>query len=138
MKSRFLPICIFFSLIIGLSVFYSCNNKRPFKIPYEISDGIVIGKENCFVDTAKDYWLINLTVYPNTKQYGDTISLNGVKYTNVVKALGLKAPFNQIGKRVSLSFTLSKDHVQTDGCDVSSPVTYDLKILKIISEGYVP
>lgn len=138
MKSRFLHILIFFFIIIDLSVFYSCNNKRPYKIPYEISAGTVIGKENCFVDTTKEYWLINLSVYPNTKQYGDTISLNGVTYTNVVKTSGLKAPFNQIGKRVGLSFTLSKNRVQTDGCNVSSPVTYDLKILEIISEGYVP
>ncbi|MGH2643273.1 MAG: hypothetical protein ACRDE2_04945 [Chitinophagaceae bacterium] len=124
--------------VIETFPFYSCNYKQPYKLPYEASAGIVIGRENCFVDTMKNYWLVYLTVYPNTKQYGDTISLNGTTYTNVVKTNGLKSPFNQIGEKAGLSFTISAERIQTQGCNVSSPVTYKLKVLKVIAEGYVP
>lgn len=138
MRSQLLKNILIAFSSAGIFCSYSCNNKEPYELPYEISAGKVIGRESCFVDTAKNYWLVDLTVYPNTKQYGDTISLNGVTYTNVVKTSGLKSPFNQIGKKVGLSFTISADPIQTQGCNVSYPITYNLKVLKVIAEGYVP
>lgn len=138
MKFHLLKNLIIACSIVGVFYCCSCNNKEPYDLPYEISAGKVIGREACFVDTTKNYWLVNLTVYPHTKQYGDTILLNGVIYTNVVKTPGLKSPFNQIGKKVGLSFKISADRIQTRGCNVSSPVTYNLKVLRVIAEGYVP
>lgn len=45
------------------------------------------------------YGLIDLTGLADNKQYGDTITLEGKVYTNVVKARGLDTSFQKIGKK---------------------------------------
>lgn len=126
------PVLIYFvSATLYLS---SCGNKEPYKPSYEISAAYVIGRENCYIDSSRNYWLLDLTVYPGTKQYGDTITYNGKVYTNVVKTTGLTAPFNRVGVKVGLDFTISSDRTQTDYCNAASPVTYNLREITIIHE----
>jgi hypothetical protein len=112
----------------------SCN-KPPFIPDYTNAGGYVIAKEVCKANEADDYWLIDLTYYPNTPQYGDTLVLNGTTYTNVIKTKGLDQRLKQIGMKVSLDFkTVTPDKVETTGCSVTNPVTYRLKELFIINQ----
>lgn len=127
-----------FILIFGCGfVLSSCNTKVPFHPLYESSAAYVIGRENCYTDTSKDYWLLDFSVWPGTKQYGDTIILHGKTYTNVVRSLGLVAPHNMLGQKVALNFTISSNRFKDSGCDVTSADTFYLKEIKIISQGFV-
>ncbi len=61
---------LFFSLSIFIII--SCNNKRPFKPDYLNIGGYVIGNENCYSDSTKNYWILDFNVYSNSPQIGDT------------------------------------------------------------------
>ncbi len=100
--------------------------------------GYVVGKETCNTNPEKDYWLIDLTYMPDTPQYGDTLFLNNVTYTNVVKTKDLNALLQQPGMKVSLYYkTITSNRVVTTGCSVANPVTYPLKELFIINQGEI-
>jgi hypothetical protein len=129
-------ILIFFSLpcLIFLS---SCNNKQPYKPDYSNIGGYVIGKENCNTDESNDYWLLDFTFYPNSPQIGDTLTLNGILYTNVLKVKGLDPRFKQIGFRVSIDYKDISDRKYTSGCTVGTPIVYFLKEIFIIDQGEI-
>lgn len=123
-----------FLILVTILVLFSC--KRGVFIPdYTNTGGFVIGREICNSNETEDYWLVDLTYYPNTPQYGDTLILNGVTYTNVVKVRTLGERLKQVGMKVSFDFkTVTSNRVITTGCNVSNPVTYDLKELFIINQ----
>ena len=52
MKSTFATALIFVPFI---PLFISCNNKQPLKPNYSNIGGYVIGNENCYADSTKDY-----------------------------------------------------------------------------------
>ena len=113
----------------------SCNNKEPFKLPYDNIGGYVIGSETCNTDVTQNYWLLDFTVYPNSPQIGDTLFLNGMTYTNVLKVKGLDARLKQVGMRVAIDYNVvSSGKVITTGCTVNNPITYDLKEISIIHQ----
>jgi hypothetical protein len=90
--------------------------------------GYVIGKEICDTNEKNDYWLVDLTYRPNTPQYGDTLFFNGEYYFNVVKTKGLRDTVKHIGKAVDIEFkTITSKKIETTGCNVVNPITYDLK-----------
>lgn len=121
-----------------LCLFFSACNKQPYKPDYFNEGGYVIGKETCKGNDADEYWLVDLTVYPNTPQYGDSLTLNNVNYTNVVKLKGLDQRLRQIGMRVSIDFkTITPGKIITTGCNVASPTTYALKEIIIIHQGEI-
>lgn len=125
-----------FSTIIILTS-SSCV-KRPFIADYTNAKGFVIGRESCKSNETEDYWLIDLTYLSDTPQYGDTLFLNGVTYTNVVKVKGLHENLKIIDLRVSIDFkNITTDKVQTTGCTIPNPVTYQLKELFIINQGEI-
>jgi len=127
---------IFISTVM-VSLFLSCK-KRPFIPDYTNTGGFVIGRETCKTNETEDYWLVDLTFYPNTPQYGDTLILSGITYTNVVKVKTLDQRLKQIGMTVSFDFkTVTPNKVITSGCNVATPVTYDLKELFIINQGEI-
>jgi hypothetical protein len=129
MRKKIIALIIL-SLLLQL---VACNNE-PFKPRYKNVKGYVIGKESCNIDENQDYWLIDLTYLPNTPQYGDTLLLNGQIFTNVVKTKGLRDTVKHIGKAVSIDFNkISTDKVVTVGCNVSGPVTYNLKEIFVIN-----
>lgn len=120
-----------------LVVLFSCK-KRPYIPDYSNTGGFVIGRETCKLIETGDYWLVDLTYYPSTHQYGDTLILSGIKYDNVVKVKTLDPRLKQIGMKVSFDFkTISPNKIITSGCNVASPVTYDLKELFIINQGEI-
>jgi hypothetical protein len=110
----------------------SCSNKEPYKLNHEIAGGYVIGRESCSNDTTQDYWLLDLTALAVNKQYGDTISLHGEAFTNVVKAHGLDTAFQKVGKKIVIEFTISKDKTETEACEITAPITYPLKEVTLL------
>ena len=120
------------SFVLFLTL-YSCN-KEPYTPPYYMAVGYVIGKETCNDDTAKDYWLIDIYSSSSVRQqYGDTLVLNGIKYTNVVKSTQLSDYLKNTGQKVGFDFVIPDSAVLTTGCTVAMPVTYRLKVVDIIS-----
>lgn len=115
----------------------SCN-KYPYKPDYKNITGFVIGKETCNTDEAKDYWIIDFTLRPNQPQIGDTLNLNGIEYTNVMKVKGLDDDLKQIGMKVSIDYdNVTPNKFESTGCSVTRPATYLLKELYIIYQGEI-
>lgn len=128
---------IFSFLIVTVLTSGSCN-KPPFKPDYENIGGYVIGKETCNADESQDYWLLDFTVYANSPSVGDTITLNGITYSNVLKLKGLDPRLKLIGMKVSVDYrTITSSKVTTTGCTVVTPVTYALKEIYIINQGEI-
>lgn len=132
-------IKLHFVIFLAVLVFlYSSCNKPPAILDYDNVKGYVIGKETCNRDETNDYWLLDLTFFPDTPRYGDTLLLNGITYINVVKVKGLAEQLKQIGMRVSIDFKpITTNKVITTSCTVSNPVTYNLKELFIINQGEI-
>ena len=98
----------------------------------------VVGKETCKTDDTKDYWLIDFTFGNRNPIVGDTLFLNGITYTNVLKTIGLNPQLKTIGMRVSIDYRIiSADKIVTTGCNVLSPETYNLKELTILNQGEI-
>jgi hypothetical protein len=76
-----------------------------------------------------------MTVKPDTPQDGDTLTLNGTTYTNVLKTKQLVEQFKVVGLRVSIDYReISNTKIVTPGCDVAIPVIYQLKELFILNQ----
>ncbi|MGI8600070.1 MAG: hypothetical protein ACR2KB_12525 [Chitinophagaceae bacterium] len=119
-------------LITIINLLIACK-KPPYYPPYKNVKGFVIGSESCIGNPDDEYWLVDLTFRANTPQYGDTLMLNSVTYTNVVKTKGLR-DLKQNGTRVSIDFdTITNTKIETTGCTVSNPVTYKLKEIFVIN-----
>jgi hypothetical protein len=126
------------SIVITSFLIGSSCNKQPFKPDYKNIRGYVIGKETCNTDDTKDYWLIDFTYGADNPKVGDTLLLNGNTYTNVLKTKGLDQQLKIIGLRVSIDYRIiSTDKVITTGCNVSLPMTYNLKELTILNQGEI-
>lgn len=121
-------------ITISLCILGSCN-KQPYISDYDNVKGYVIAKEIC-KNNDDDYWIIDFT-YPDFTQYqyGDTLILNGTKYTNVIKTKDLDQRLKHVGMAVSIDFkTFTPNQVETTGCTVSNPTTYKLKEIFIINQ----
>ncbi len=127
-----------FYVFVSLLLFQTACNKPPYKPDYTNAGGYVIGKETCNTNESQDYWLIDLTYYPNTPLYGDSLFLNGTNYTNVVKTKVLTDQVKNVGKRISINFkTITSNKVETIGCNISNPVIYNLKEIFVIDIGEI-
>ncbi len=125
---------LFTTSIVSL-LMLSCRRQGPFIPDYSNAGGYVIAKETCNSDLSQDYWLVDLTYYRDTPQYGDTITINTTIFTNVVKVKGLDQRLKQIGMTISLDFkTVTPNKVETAGCGVANPEIYKLKELFIINQ----
>src|SRR5215208_784156 len=120
-------------LLLFLSLYFFCCKNKPFKPDFENAGGYVIGKEVCNTDTSQDYWLIDLSIFPLQNSYGDSLLLNGITYTHVVKTTGLASQFKIVGTRVDFDFHLSSFPVQTVNCNVT-PATYLLKEMQVLRQ----
>jgi len=127
---------LFVLIIIFSSVFFACKDK-PFKPNYENAGGFVIGKEKCNADTTKDYWLVDLSIFPLQNTYGDTLVFNGITYNHLVKTLELSPEFKFIGARVDFDFHLSAFAIQTNNCTIVSPFVFILKEMDVLAQGEI-
>ena len=113
----------------------SCKRPGVYIADFKNIKGYVIGKETCNTDDSKDYWLIDFTYGSRNPIVGDTLLLNGNTYTNVLKTKGLDQSLKVIGMSVSFDYRIiSAGKVLTTGCNVPSPVTYNLKELTILNQ----
>ena len=134
MKQLLLLICFCYILLISGS---SCK-PEPYIVDYKNIKGYVIGKETCNTDDTKDYWLIDFTYGTRNSVVGDTLLLNGITYTNVLKTNGLDQQLKIIGLRVSIDYTnISSNKITTIGCNVTNFVTYQLKEFTILRQGEI-
>jgi hypothetical protein len=124
-------------LLIFLGIYNISCKTEPYKPNFEIAGGYVIGKEKCNLDTTKDYWLIDFSIYPLPNNYGDSLILNGITYKHVVKTTQLAAQFKLISSRVGFDFYLTASSVQTSNCSVSNPITYSLKEMQILRQSEI-
>lgn len=132
---------LFSSLLIsGLFIILSSSSckRDPYKPDFDHAGGYVIGKEVCKADTAQDYWLVDLSLdYTASNTFGDTITVNGIIYNHMVKTTGLLPQFHVIGKKISFDCRFSASKVQTTGCTVASPITYNLKDMTVLASGEI-
>ncbi len=136
MRHQIILLLIAISVVGTLSS--SSYNKPPYKPDYKNIQGFVIGKETCNTDESKDFWLIDFTYGSDNPKVGDTLLVNGSKYTNVLKTNGLDQRLKVIGMKVSIDYRIiSPDKIITTGCTVSSPITYNLKELTILNQGEI-
>ena len=123
--------------IIIISMAASCR-REPYKPDFEHAGGYVIGKETCKSNPDSDYWLIDLSHPANVvTTYGDTITVEGISYTNMIKTTELSPALKTVGKKVSFDFRLSRSKVSTTGCTSPYPITYNLKEMQIIAQGEI-
>ena len=125
----------FFPALFGI-LFFTCKDK-PFKPNFENAGGYVIGKERCNTDTTKDYWLIDLSIFPLQNNFGDTLDVNGTTYNHLVKTLDLAPQFKSIGKRVDFDFNLTATRIQTNNCNTINPLTFLLRDMKVFAQGEI-
>jgi hypothetical protein len=129
---------LFFCTLICTYVLLVCGcNGSIYIADFMNAKGYVIGKEICHTDETKDSWLIDLTVFSDTPQYGDTLVLAGTTYTNVVKVKTLSENLKRTGIKVSLDFNILTPITSATGCEVANPITYPLKELVIIKQGEI-
>lgn len=122
-----------------LIAFSSCNNKQPFQIDFEIAPGIVIGQENCSSFPSKNAWLIQLTgpsVGAGNRTFGDEITYNNIKYSNVVKTYNPPDTFKTPGKRYSFHFYPETNSINQQ-CDVQNPTTFNILNIRIKDISYI-
>ena len=121
------------STIVITALAASCK-REPFVPDFEHAGGFVIDKETCKANPDDDYWLVDLSYPLNTvTTYGDSITINGTFYTNMIKTTQLPANFKVIGKKVSFDFHLSNTKVETSGCSITNPTIYKLKEMQVIA-----
>ena len=128
-------IYLFFILVAGSS----CK-RDPYIIDYKNLKGYVIGKEICNTDESDDYWLIDFTYGNNNLKVGDTLVLNGITYTNVLKTKGkfLDERLKIIGLKISIDYkTITTEKITTSGCNVQNPIIYRLKEITIVNQGEI-
>ena len=95
MKSLIKSLLISTTILIFVSS--SCI-KTPYYPDFDHAGGYVIGKETCNANPDYDYWLVDLSFPLNTvTTYGDTITIGGTFYTNMIKTTQLPASFKVVG-----------------------------------------
>lgn len=131
-KLNYVPFISIFAFLLFVNA--HCK-EQDYIVDFKNAKGYVVGKESCNADETKDYWLIDLTYLQDAPQYGDTLVLNGIIHTNVIKTKDLAERLKKIGMPVSMDFkVISANKVATTGCIVANQVTYNLKELFIINQ----
>lgn len=116
------------ALIIAFS---SCNNKQPFRPDYELGVGVILGQENCSSVPSKNAWLIQL-IRPSHggRTFGNEITYNNIKYSNVVKTYNLPDTSKIAEKTYGFEFYLETNPINQQ-CDVQNPKTFDILNIRV-------
>jgi hypothetical protein len=124
-------------LLIAVLAYFGCE-QGSYTTENNNYKGYVIGMEMCHTDETQDYWLIDFTYLPDSRQIGDTLVLNGTIYTNVVKTRGLYQELKEVGMKVSIDAqSITQNKILTTNCNVSNPVTYILREMFILNQGEI-
>lgn len=125
-----MKILFFLIALPTITLLFNASCKRGgYKLPYIVDHATVIGYEICHNDESKNYWLLN--IFGNSGNYGDTLKYNGTVWPHVVKTTDLDSAYKRIGMRILCGFDISRDQIQSTGCTVSSPETYQLRVITL-------
>lgn len=122
---------------IPVLIFLSCNNKSNGYVNdgEKTLAGYVIGREICHNDINLDSWLVDFTFMNNQEQVGDTLTIQGITYTNVLRVKGLSSGFRQPGFSVRVYYKdITSGPVVPTGCDHPDAEVYNLRELTIIRQ----
>jgi hypothetical protein len=137
-KNFKLPTVYALFIILAALALCSCRNRGPDIVRIDSVRGYVIGKERCNTNESKDYWLIDCTYGTKNPQIGDTLDLNGITYTNVLKTNGLYDELKIIGMKVTIEYiNITPNKMTTTGCAILNPMTYSLKEIFIKNQGEI-
>jgi hypothetical protein len=96
----FIRLVALFSVFIPGSAFLKCGGEP---IPNENIAGRVIKVEYCATDTL--CLIASDILYPsNKRQYTDTLTVNGVLHTGVIKTYGLSLRYQTLGQKLAIGF----------------------------------
>ena len=117
----------FIALLVSVVV-VGCN-KPPEKDDTQFIDGYIIGRETCYQDSSLNYWLIDCTVRARwqTPQIGDSVVIDSVQYTNVIKLKSLPPNLQVIGMPIAIGYTVVKERSISVGCNIASSTVYYLR-----------
>lgn len=125
---------VFYSLFI-----LACSRPEAVDFKHEIAIGEVIAKESCSGESLNEYWVFDLYHQNNKFKSGDSLFLNGIKYTNVVKGI-VYNPFSvqkiKIGQKVVFDFEKKLPVQNIRSCSTNNPEIYQVKQV-IIKKGSV-
>jgi hypothetical protein len=113
--------------MIALSMCILLITCRPYsEYDDEFIDGYIIGRESCYQNDSLNYWLIDCTVRPawQTPQIGDTVVIDTIRYTNVIKIKNLPPDLQLIGLPIAIAYLVIKEKNITGGCNVATPEVY--------------
>lgn len=106
----------------------SCNRQGAYISHEKTLLGYVIGREVCHLGSEKDFWLIDFTYQNNQPLVGDTITINGELYRNVLKMKGLRPGAQQRGFPIAIDYEIISDSlVISRDCDRADAEVYPLK-----------
>jgi hypothetical protein len=95
--------------------------------------GVVIGKDDCTGNILTDYVVIALNHPGNTWHEGDTLFVNGIQYTNVVK-VAVQNPADHvlrtIGQKVAFKFEKQLPSQNNPSCTAPNAIINPVKIVK--------
>ena len=87
-------------LAVFTGIFWRCEDPP---VPYEGIAGRVIKIEHCATDTL--VLVASDIPYPsNKRQYTDTLTVDGVLYTGVIKTYDLSLRYQTLGKKIVIDF----------------------------------
>jgi hypothetical protein len=120
---RWLLALVFMVLFTG--IFWRCEDPP---VPYEGIAGRVIKVEYCATDTlvlvASDLF------YPsNKRQYTDTLTVNGVLHTGVVKTYDLPLRYQVLGEKIVVDF----DVITSQPKECTGREAYQVPEVKILN-----
>jgi hypothetical protein len=118
-------IAVLTLLILG-SIFWKCGGD--FEPDYEIVGCRVIKTESCSTDTL--CLLVADIPYPSNKRlYDDTLTVDGVQYTGVLKTHNLPPRYQLLGEKLRIEFNVRNS--QANEC--AGRVAYEVQTIEILN-----
>lgn len=122
-------------IFLSLIFLFSCAKPSPsIDYTYNIGLGVIIAKESCTGDDLTEYWVVDLNHPANQWKEGDSLFVNGIQYTNVVKIIisnPTSAHLKKIGQKVSFRFEKVVPPQNTRTCTIPNSVVYPVKQVTI-------
>jgi hypothetical protein len=116
-------------LAVFTGIFWRCEDPP---VPYEGIAGRVIKIEYCATDTL--VLVASDIPYPsNKRQYADTLTVNGVLYTGVIKTYDLSLRYQVLGEKIVIDF----DVINSQPKECTGREAYKVPEAKILSVGLV-
>jgi hypothetical protein len=127
---------IYTALAVGV-LLATCSHGPLDESNDNVADAYVIAQETCYQDSSMNAWLLDCTVLPpfQRDQIGDTMMIDNVHYTNVIRIRNLDPVLQHIGLAVTVFFSNISEKKISEHCDVASPKVYLLREIVATHQG---